>query len=102
MFKICHIPIILTICIGKDPDEKVMDAKVLRKGDKKLIIVEAPNPKEKWLQHEDQGSTDITASVIDNKVMQVQRWIINPKTMCLQGSRIKEYISFNNVNYFYW
>ena len=54
MLKICHIPIILTICIVKDPNEKVMDAKVLRKGDKKLIIVEAPNPKEKWLQHEDQ------------------------------------------------
>ena len=27
-----------------------MDAKVMKKGDKKLIIVDMPNPKERWLK----------------------------------------------------
>ena len=29
----------------EDKDEKIMDAKVMKKGDKKLIIVDMPNPK---------------------------------------------------------
>ena len=34
----------------EDTDEKIMDAKVMKKGDKKLIIVDLPNPKARWLQ----------------------------------------------------
>ena len=34
----------------KDPDEKIMDAKVLRKGEKKLIVVDLPNPKGRWMK----------------------------------------------------
>eukprot|EP00090_Calanus_glacialis_P029298 TRINITY_DN47031_c0_g1_i1.p1 TRINITY_DN47031_c0_g1~~TRINITY_DN47031_c0_g1_i1.p1 ORF type:complete len:138 (+),score=42.51 TRINITY_DN47031_c0_g1_i1:23-415(+) len=32
----------------EDKDEKIMDAKVMKKGDKKLIIVDMPNPKARW------------------------------------------------------
>ena len=32
----------------EDENEKIMDAKVMRKGDKKLIVVEMPNPKARW------------------------------------------------------
>ena len=32
----------------EDKNEKIMDAKVMRKGDKKLIVVEMPNPKARW------------------------------------------------------
>ena len=32
----------------EDKNEKIMDAKVMKKGDKKLIIVDMPNPKARW------------------------------------------------------
>ena len=32
----------------EDKNEKIMDAKVMKKGDKKLIVVEMPNPKARW------------------------------------------------------
>ena len=34
----------------KDESAGIMDAKVMKKGDKKLIIVDMPNPKERWLK----------------------------------------------------
>ena len=34
----------------EDKDEKIMDAKVMKKGDKKLIIVDMPNPKARWVR----------------------------------------------------
>ena len=36
----------------QDKDEKIMDAKVMRKGDQKLIIVDVPNPKQRWMKPE--------------------------------------------------
>ena len=30
-----------------------MDAKVMRKGDQKLIIVDVPNPKQRWMKPQD-------------------------------------------------
>merc|ERR1711862_415053 len=32
----------------EDKEEKIMDAKVMRKVDQKLIIVDVPNPKQRW------------------------------------------------------
>ena len=32
----------------EDPDSDIMDAKVMRKGDKKLIIVDMPDPRARW------------------------------------------------------
>ena len=34
----------------QDSKEKIMDAKVMKKGDKKLIIVDMPDPKAKWIK----------------------------------------------------
>ena len=40
-----------------DPEHKIMDAKVVKKGKQKLIIVDIPNPKERWVkpEHESRG-----------------------------------------------
>ena len=38
--------------LKQDKDEKIMDAKVMRKGDQKLIIVDVPNPKQRWMKPE--------------------------------------------------
>lgn len=32
----------------EDPDSDIMDAKVLKKGNKRLVIVDMPNPKARW------------------------------------------------------
>ena len=42
--------VILIKTLNKDKDEKIMDAKVMRKGDQKLIIVDVPNPKQRWMK----------------------------------------------------
>ena len=34
----------------EDPKHKIMDAKVMKKGQQKLIIVDLPNPKERWVK----------------------------------------------------
>ena len=34
----------------EDPENKIMDAKVMRKGQKKLVIVDIPNPKARWVR----------------------------------------------------
>ena len=34
----------------EDKEEKIMDAKVMRNGNKKLIIVDLPNPKDRWVR----------------------------------------------------
>ena len=39
-----------TIDSLQDSKEKIMDAKVMKKGDKKLIIVDMPDPKAKWIK----------------------------------------------------
>ena len=36
----------------EDPNQKIMDAKVMKKGQQKLIIVDIPNPKERWVKPE--------------------------------------------------
>ena len=36
----------------KDPNQQIMDAKVMKKGQQKLIIVDMPNPKERWVKQE--------------------------------------------------
>ena len=36
----------------EDPKQKIMDAKVMKKGHQKLIIVDIPNPKERWVKPE--------------------------------------------------
>ena len=35
-----------------DPDNRIMDAKVMKKGEQKLIIVDMPNPKARWVKPE--------------------------------------------------
>ena len=34
----------------EDPDDSRMDAKVMKKGQQKMIIVDLPNPKAKWIK----------------------------------------------------
>ena len=34
----------------EDPDDNRMDAKVMKKGQQKMIIVDLPNPKAKWIK----------------------------------------------------
>ena len=36
----------------EDPKQKILDAKVMKKGQQKLIIVDIPNPKERWVKPE--------------------------------------------------
>ena len=36
----------------KDPSQQIMDAKVMKKGQQKLVIVDIPNPKERWVKPE--------------------------------------------------
>ena len=40
----------------EDPDSKILDAKVMKKGNHKLVIVDIPNPKAKWMNpgHQDE------------------------------------------------
>ena len=48
--EVLFVSVILIKTLKKDKDEKIMDAKVMRKGDQKLIIVDVPNPKQRWMK----------------------------------------------------
>ena len=39
-----------------DPKHQIMDAKVMKKGQQKLIIVDIPNPKERWVKPEHESN----------------------------------------------
>ena len=40
----------------EDPDNRIMDAKVMKKGQQKLIIVDLPNPKARWVKPEHESN----------------------------------------------
>lgn len=40
----------------EDPKHQIMDAKVMKKGQQKLIIVDIPNPKERWVKPEHESN----------------------------------------------
>ena len=40
----------------EDPKHKIMDAKVMKKGQQKIIIVDVPNPKARWVKPEHESN----------------------------------------------